>query len=559
MKKLFVASVICMSFLWGTISAIISPNSVAAISGSDFNAGNIISDTEMRDYGSMSEGDIQNFLKSKNSCNDTRTYIADWYPQVYYHIENGHFVCMADESFNGKSAASIIYHAAQDYRINPKVLIVLLQKEQGLVTDTFPHNLQYRSATGYGCPDNSICDAKYYGFENQVRNAAALFDDVMNGGWTNYPVGWRWIYYYPNANCGGTNVYIENRATSALYRYTPYQPNQAAKNADYGTGDGCSTYGNRNFFLYYNDWFGMSTTSTSSYPPGSVYIPDGEYQFLTTSGRALDVANAGTSDGTNLWIWAKNDTVAQTFRIYRFSDGYYRIMNPNSNKSLDAANAGMSPGTNVWLWSNNYTCAQKWTAEMYSNGRVAFKNACSGLALDVEDGHTATNGANIQLVDANGTNAQQFRLVALDSAPVRGGTYNIRSVEGKTTLDIYGAGSANGTNLQVWEKNDTVAQFFKLSRGTDGYYRILNPNSGKSLDLANAGLSNGTNVWLWDNNDTCAQKWAIAPLGDHYTIRSACSGKALDVDTGSTINGTNVQTWDYLANNNQKWLLVGRR
>ena len=249
----------------------------SAASAWDYNPGNIMSDAVMRNYNSMDVGAIQSFLKSKNDCNDTRTYIAAWYPTVYYHIENGHFVCMADESFNGKSAAQIIYQAAQDYHINPQVLIVLLQKEQGLVTDTYPHNYQYRSATGYGCPDTSACESSYYGFENQIRNAANLFNTVLNGGWTNYPVGWRHVLYSPHYECGGSTIYIENLATSALYRYTPYQPNDAAKNAGYGTGDWCSTYGNRNFFLYFSDWFGSTQNAPVAPQPD---IPIGRTGWL---------------------------------------------------------------------------------------------------------------------------------------------------------------------------------------------------------------------------------------------------------------------------------------
>ncbi len=231
-----------------------------------FKAGNIISDSVMRDYNSMNINDIQTFLKSKNSCDDTRTYMADWYPSVSYHIENGHFVCMADESFNGKSAAQIIYEAAQRYHINPKVIIVLLQKEQGLVTDTWPHSVQYRAATGFGCPDTAACDSQYYGFENQVNRAAELFDDVMSGGWTNFPVGWNDIRYSPyeydgGTYCGSSRVYIENRATSALYRYTPYQPNASALALGYGSGATCGAYGNRNFYLYFTDWFGSTQAS----------------------------------------------------------------------------------------------------------------------------------------------------------------------------------------------------------------------------------------------------------------------------------------------------------
>ena len=57
-------------------------------------------------------------------------------------------------------------------------------------------------------------------------------------------------------------VYIQNQATAGLYNYTPYRPNQAALDAGYGTGDSCSAYGNRNFWLYFTDWFGSTQHAT---------------------------------------------------------------------------------------------------------------------------------------------------------------------------------------------------------------------------------------------------------------------------------------------------------
>ncbi|MGA1827654.1 MAG: hypothetical protein WAZ28_05330, partial [Microbacterium sp.] len=57
-------------------------------------------------------------------------------------------------------------------------------------------------------------------------------------------------------------VYVQNQATANLYYYTPYQPNAAAIRAGYGEGDGCSSYGNRNFFQYFSDWFGATQGDT---------------------------------------------------------------------------------------------------------------------------------------------------------------------------------------------------------------------------------------------------------------------------------------------------------
>ena len=245
---------------------------VDAASTAGFDPGYIISDYQMGNYNSMSEADIQRFLTSKNSCPNTNyNYYLSLSANGKYtwHWANGHFVCLSEERFgdgevigSGDTAAHIIWQAAQDYRINPQVLIVLLQKETSLITDPIPNNGDYRKATGYGCPDTAPCSSQYYGFKNQVRKAAALFRTVLDGGWTNYPLGNNYVQYNPNAACGGSVVNIRSLATSALYRYTPYQPNAGALAAGYGTAY-CGAYGNRNFYLYFEDWFGGITKGKS--------------------------------------------------------------------------------------------------------------------------------------------------------------------------------------------------------------------------------------------------------------------------------------------------------
>ena len=243
-------------------------NDANAANLAEFKPGYIISDFQMTNYTSMSEAEIQNWLTSKNSCNNNN---QNYYLQLsrgssyHWHFENGHFVCLSEEHFGDRdgeigfqypeTAAHIIWQAAQDYRINPKVLLVLLQKETGLITDPVPNDWDYRRATGYGCPDTAACSEKYYGFKNQIRNAAALFRIVMDGNSSYYPIGNNNVRFSPDPACGSSVVYIENLATSALYRYTPYQPNAGALAAGYGTAP-CGAYGNRNFFIYFQDWFG---------------------------------------------------------------------------------------------------------------------------------------------------------------------------------------------------------------------------------------------------------------------------------------------------------------
>jgi len=207
------------------------------------------------------------------------------------------YTCLKSYTENGRTAAQMISEVSSAYRINPQVLIVLLQKEQGLITATAPTATQYRTATGYACPDNAACDSKYFGLMNQLRWSATMFRAIMDASptwYTPYILGNNRVYFHPgpydNANkrwygrfgtqrdiefCGSTTVNIQNRATQALYSYTPYQPNSAALSAGYGTGDTCSSYGNRNFYMFFRDWFGSSYGPAAFTATGSntIYMP----------------------------------------------------------------------------------------------------------------------------------------------------------------------------------------------------------------------------------------------------------------------------------------------
>ncbi|UOE26045.1 LGFP repeat-containing protein [Agromyces soli] len=243
--------------------ATIAPTTAAdAADGADFNPGMIISDAVFYDSKTMTVAQIQSFLNARvPECRSGYTCLKD-YRQTTKSQPARSEGCSAYSGQANESAALIIYKVANACGINPRVLIVLLEKEQGLVSDSWPSARQYRSATGYGCPDTADCDANYYGFFNQVYHASWQFKKYRaNPGIRNYQAGrTNTIYWHPNASCGTSKVYIENQATAGLYIYTPYRPNTAALRNLYGTGDSCSSYGNRNFWRMFTDWFGSTGT-----------------------------------------------------------------------------------------------------------------------------------------------------------------------------------------------------------------------------------------------------------------------------------------------------------
>ncbi len=565
---------------------------VEAASLEKFSAGYIISDYQMGRYDAMTEAEIQKFLTSKNSCNnrDEALYksLSAKNPSIKWHFKDGHFVCLSEELFGdgetigkGETAAHIIWQAAQDYKINPQVLIVLLQKETGIITDSIPNDFDYRRATGYGCPDTAPCSEKYYGFKNQVRKAAALFSEVLNGGWTNYPLGKNYIQYNPSASCGGSIVDVKNLATSALYRYTPYQPNAGALAAGYGTAT-CGAYGNRNFYLYFEDWFGgivdESPKKANVEPKGETNTGTGNksnsnknetvkdeysgtYVFVSSldNNKVLDISGGvgSAKDGTNVQLWQRNGSKAQEWKVtFNKDDGTYTIVNPYIKKALDVKSAGTGNGVNVQVWKMQETCAQRWKIEKESEYYL-LTSACSDKMLDVKAAGTA-NGTNIQTWEKHETPAQKWKLEKVEI--LEDGNYMIVSaLDNNKVLDISGGaeGAKNGTNIQLWQKNNSKAQEWKVTYNKeDDTYTLVNPYTKRALDVNRADIVNGTNIQLWETHETCAQRWKIEKEGKYYTLNSVCSDKVIDVSAAEKTNGTNIQLWQSNTSSAQKWKFV---
>lgn len=257
----FVAAVALIAVALTAVQSTVSPAPAQAAIGAQFNPGMIISDALFYDGTAMNADQVQNFLNSQvRTCTAGYTCLKSYHQATATRPAEASncatYVGSADET-----AATIITRVGQACGISQKVLIVLLQKEQGLVTSTAPASTRYRSATGYGCPDTAACDSTYYGFFNQVYMAALQFKRYAANPthWAHVAGRLNSVAFNPSASCGASNVLIQNTATAGLYDYTPYQPNAAALANLYGTGNSCSSYGNRNFWAYYTDWFGSTT------------------------------------------------------------------------------------------------------------------------------------------------------------------------------------------------------------------------------------------------------------------------------------------------------------
>ena len=291
-----------------------------------FNPNNIISNGELMDVNSMSLFDIQNFLQKQGG------YLANYQTNNAYGILKSAAEIIYDASLNNYNCDGVTLSDSPtaDERalkcrkittVNPKVLLVLLQKEQSLIQKTDPNQKALDEATGYGCPTGQTCNPYWKGFGKQVNSAALQFLSYMKEpSRYNFKVGTTYIakdgftmlksvkravndYSYNSivTSPNFVNVTIENQATASLYIYTPHIYN-----------------GNYNFFNSYNKYFSTNIVTPPATQISSKLYPDGSILKIST--------------GPGIWLienGVKRPFVNYSSFISRFSDSQIIITKQN--------------------------------------------------------------------------------------------------------------------------------------------------------------------------------------------------------------------------------------
>lgn len=141
---------------------------------------------------------------------------------------------------------------------------------------------------------------------------------------------------------------------------------------------------------------------------------------------------------------------------------------------------------------------------------------------------------------------------------VEEGVYTIVSeLDRNKCLDIQKASREDGANLQLYQRNGTNAQKFYVTYHNEGYYTMRSLCSGKLLDVCGGSKMSGANIRQYSENDTNAQRWYIIPDGrGSFNIVSKCNNLCVDVCKGKTDNGTNIQCYKVNGTNAQKFKFI---
>ncbi len=229
-----------LAFLFFIIFCLtLAKNNIAQAQEADpaFNPHYITDEDDILNFGTMTAAEIQSFLTAKGS------YLAN-------------YTCVDNNGVTLK-AADAIFQVALTNRVNPRFILVLLQKEQGLVEDPSPQPSALDWATGYGCPDGGGCNERWRGFYKQINSASLQFRDYLeNPQLYKYQVGQSYVFSNPYGVITQDAVTVTpiNKATAALYNYTPHVYN-----------------GNYNFWKLWQKYF-----KRDGYPDGTLLQVKGE-------------------------------------------------------------------------------------------------------------------------------------------------------------------------------------------------------------------------------------------------------------------------------------------
>lgn len=258
------------------------------------------------------------------------------------------------------------------------------------------------------------------------------------------------------------------------------------------------------------------------------YRANGTAQITSRyTGKSLDLPGGNIVSGANIQMWTDNDGRNQEWEFAQKSTvtisgttctTYEIHVATATTLCIDVNGGGTSAGSNVQVWTRNDGNNQRWALlpvpPFRSGGVYEIRSMMkTSMAVDIAGGSTA-NGANCLLYSSHGENNQKFIFVN------EGNGWSIRNVASGKYLDVNGGTFSNGTNVQSWVDNDGRNQRWAVTtygtatiNGTKCQVVSLGAGNATTymMDAESALTTNNTNIIIWSNNEGDNQRWALYP------------------------------------------------
>jgi hypothetical protein len=224
--------------------------------------------------------------------------------------------------------------------------------------------------------------------------------------------------------------------------------------------------------------------------------------------------------------------------------------NGTSRFAMKGSNA--QSGTLFTLWDGalppGYSPMRKQGAIILGSGGDCCK---PGGGANLSAG-TFYEGAMVSGFPSDATeNAVQANIIAAGYGSGGSGTTgSLRAVGAGRCLDVPGATTTQGTQVQIWDCHGGTNQTW--TRTASGQLTVYSGGNLRCLDASGQGRTNGTPAIIWACNGQVNQQWNVNANG---SITGVQSGLCLDVAGLGTANGTKVQLWTCTGASNQQWTL----
>lgn len=262
------------------------------------------------------------------------------------------------------------------------------------------------------------------------------------------------------------------------------------------------------------------------------YIDGGFYQ---TNGANAPVAYANQKGKSLQYLgyWSASDDQLW----YNINAGYFTIVKVNNGGHyVYIANDLSKQKGQIYCYDSwtDYTPSKPRLLNYYGvhDGGYVYKTSGSNSGSSVKEPTTVlypTSGSIVKLASGVGSN------MYLDF------------VCGNNNVQIYE--NADNSGNADWVKS----QYFKLIHVKDGWYAIVNTGNSLAVDVTGASTASGTNVQQWQHTNGDAQLFRFYDAGNGYCYIKSKLGCYVDVCDGANRNNANVWVYTYNGSNAQKW------
>lgn len=213
------------------------------------------------------------------------------------------------DTFYNKTVAQLIYDEASQHNINPRLILVLLQRESSSVTQSTPssttreawplfYNYDERMAACLNGDTGSCNDSKYNksDYSYRAENYGGVGQQIAYGTaqLRNLHDNASYCGSSTSVSVDGSTITTDNKGTCALYKYTPHY---SAYNTD------------SNFYNYWLQWFGETPTKGGAV---SLTTTINEDNFTNPNNMTVaDINNFLVAKGS----WLGNYTIAEYLSV----------------------------------------------------------------------------------------------------------------------------------------------------------------------------------------------------------------------------------------------------